>query len=145
VDRVWVEPVYRTVHERVWVPPVTRTVEERVWVHDRVEEREVVRYRGGRRCVEIERVVVEPGHFETRCREVEVAPGHWATVTRQELVREGYWQEVRRPAIRVSSRWDKGDHRWHDHDDRHRWGRDRDDDDDRHDWRGSRYQRASRR
>src|SRR5690242_2698091 len=31
-DRQWVEPVYRTVYDHVWVPPVTQTVIDRVWV-----------------------------------------------------------------------------------------------------------------
>jgi hypothetical protein len=143
---VWVEPVYRTVYDRVWIPPVTRTIEERVWIPERVEEREVVRYRNGRRCVEVVRIVIEPGHYETRCREVEVSCGRWDTVARQELVCAGYWKEVRRP-VYVYGQGDTHDYRG-----RSEWGRDRGrhDDGDRHEWsrasydRGDRYDRGAR-
>ena len=82
-ERVWVEPVYRTVCDRVWVEPVTqREIYDRVWVPDRYEWRETVCWEYGRRVVRGQSVLVEPGHFEDRCREVVIVPGHYEVVNR---------------------------------------------------------------
>jgi hypothetical protein len=91
--RVWVPPVYRTVADRKWVEPVYRTEVERVWVPDRYEEREV-QFRGGegRLRSRIERVLVEPGHYESVEHRVCAAEGHWETCDRQELVSAGHYE-----------------------------------------------------
>src|SRR5438477_9152580 len=39
VERVWVEPVYRTVCDRVWLAPQYRTVCDRVWREPVVQDR----------------------------------------------------------------------------------------------------------
>ena len=54
--------------ERVWIPAITRTITDRVWVEDRYEYRTIVRYVDGHRFCERVLVLVEPAHFETRCR-----------------------------------------------------------------------------
>lgn len=101
--RVWVPPVYRTVVDRRWVEPVYRTEIERVWVPERCEEREV-RYRHrGRLCTRVERVVVEPGHYESVERRVCVSEGHWENCERQELVCAGHY-ETRTERVRVPHR-----------------------------------------
>jgi hypothetical protein len=91
--RVWVPPVYRTVTDRKWVEPVYRTEVERVWVPDRYEEREV-EFRGGegRWRTRVERVLVEPGHYESHEHRVCVTEGHWETCDRQELVSAGHYE-----------------------------------------------------
>jgi hypothetical protein len=91
--RVWVPPVYRTVVDRKWVEPVYRTEVERVWVPDRYEEREV-QFRGGegRLRTRIERVLVEPGHYESVEHRVCVTEGHWENCERQELVSAGHYE-----------------------------------------------------
>jgi hypothetical protein len=91
--RVWVPPVYRTVTDRKWVEPVYRTEVERMWVPDRYEEREV-QFRGGegRLRSRIERVLVEPGHYESVEHRVCVTEGHWETCDRQELVSAGHYE-----------------------------------------------------
>jgi hypothetical protein len=65
--------------ERVWVPAITKRITERVWVDDRYEYRTIVGYVDGHRICERVLVLVEPGHFETRCREIVIVPGHWET------------------------------------------------------------------
>src|ERR1700733_10388125 len=45
-DRVWVEPVYRTVYDRVWVEPATQDVCEKVWVDAVYEPRSIVVWDG---------------------------------------------------------------------------------------------------
>ena len=77
IDIRHVEPVYETREVRVWVDPVYRTVCDHVWVPDRFEDREVVRYWRGFRRVWVERVLIQPGHFEDVQREECVTPGHW--------------------------------------------------------------------
>jgi hypothetical protein len=91
--RVWVAPVYRTVVDRRWVEPVYRTELERVWVPDRYEDREV-QFRGGegRWRTRLERVVVEPGHYESVEHRVCVSEGHWENCERQELVSAGHYE-----------------------------------------------------
>ena len=91
--RVWVPPVYRTVADRKWVEPVYRTDVERVWVPDRYEEREV-QFRGGegRWRTRVERVLVEPGHYESVEHRVCVTEGHWENCQRQELVSAGHYE-----------------------------------------------------
>lgn len=90
--RVWVEPVYRTVCDQVWVEPVYRTECERVWIEPVYERREVVRYSRGRRIVDCETVLVSPGHWEERPRQVLVADGYFRNVERQECVTPGHWE-----------------------------------------------------
>lgn len=97
--RVWVPPVYRTVVDRRWVEPVYRTEVERVWVPERVEERLVRHRHKGHWHRRLERVVVEPGHYETVERHVCVREGHWETFERQELVCDGHY-DVRREPVR---------------------------------------------
>lgn len=91
-QRIWVEPVYRTVCDRVWHEPVVQDVCDRVWVEPVYEVRDVVRYEGWRRCVYRERVLVCPGHWEDRHRQVVVSEGYWETIQRQELVTPGHWE-----------------------------------------------------
>jgi hypothetical protein len=102
-ERVWVEPVYRTVCDRIWVEPVMQKVHERVWVPDRYECREVVRWECGRRIVRREEVLVERGHYQDVCRDVVVSPGHYEDRPRQELVCAGHY-ETRRVARPVEYR-----------------------------------------
>jgi hypothetical protein len=79
IDVRHVEPVYETREVRVWVDPVYRTVCDHVWVPDRFEDREVVHRWRGRRQVYVERVLVQPGHYEDVQRQECVTPGHWET------------------------------------------------------------------
>lgn len=105
-ERVWVEPVYRTVCERVWVEPVYRTECERIWIEPVYEVRQVVRWEHGRRVVCHERVMVRPGRWEEHPRQVLVREGHWQTIERQELVRAGYWEDrVVQPPVYAGSGW----------------------------------------
>ena len=90
--KVWVPATYRTVVDRQWVEPVYRTETERVWVPERTEERQVHYRDYGRDCVRIERVVVDPGHYESRERRVCVTECHWENCERQELVCEGHYE-----------------------------------------------------
>ena len=98
-DQVWVEPVYRTVCDRQYIAPVYQTVCEKVWVPEVCQTREVRYYDHGRVCTRIERVVVTPGHFESRDRQVLVAEGHWQNVERQELVAAGHFDKVERQEV----------------------------------------------
>jgi len=101
--RVWVEPVYRTECERVWIEPAYRDDCQRVWIPDRWERREVVRYRGCRRWVSCEDVLVEPGHWDVRNRQILVCEGHWETRERQVLVTPCHW-EYRTERVQVDDR-----------------------------------------
>lgn len=96
-DRVWVEPVYREVCDRVWVEPVFEERCERVWVEARYEYRDVVRidYRGAKFRAR-ERVCVEPAHWEERKVRVCVREGRWEDVRRREVVCEGHWKTIER-------------------------------------------------
>ena len=73
------EPVFENREVRVWVDPVYRTVCDRVWVPDRFEDRDVVHYWHGMRRVSVERVLVEPGHYQDVQRQEVVTPGHYET------------------------------------------------------------------
>lgn len=115
-DRVWVEPVYRTVSDRVWVEPVYKTVCENVWVPERCEVRETVCFERGHRIVRRDRVIVEPGHFDRVERRVLVSDGHFDCVERQELVCAGHF-ETRVVRVERPHWHDRGavyDVRWHD-------------------------------
>ena len=113
-DRVWVPATYRTVSERVWVEPVVQCVDERVWVPDRYEIRHVVCYERGHYETHKREVVISTGHYEERTREELVCAAHWETVERQELVTPGHW-ETRHvaaapchepsPGTRIAFRW----------------------------------------
>ena len=92
--KMWIEPVYRTVCDRVWVCPVTQTVCERIWVDAKYELRTVCTCECGNTVTHQVLVLVQPGHFESRPREVVVCPGHWQTTSRQELVCAGHWQMI---------------------------------------------------
>jgi hypothetical protein len=92
-ERVWVEPVYRTVCDRVWIEPIVKEICERVWVEPVYEVREVIRYEGcWNRIVSREHVLITPGHWEERRRQVVVREGRWETIERQELVTPGHWE-----------------------------------------------------
>ena len=107
VDRKWVEPVYRTVADRVWVPPVVRTIPDRKWIADRYEWRDVTTYDhyGRRRCSR-EYVLVERAHFVDCPRTIEIAPGRWDTCgTKQELVCEGHWEDCPRQELVSAGYW----------------------------------------
>ena len=93
-ERLWVEPVYRTVRKRAWVAPVCRMATERVWVPPQYEWRETVYWENGVRVVRREQVCVSPGRWETRRREVVDRPGYWTIVEERELVSGGYWKLV---------------------------------------------------
>jgi hypothetical protein len=113
-DKHWCEPVYRTVCDRVWIEPVTRTEYERQWIPDRFEWRNVDTYANGHRYVERQSVLVEaahwgdvphtviitPGRYEDRPRQELVSAGHFETTEHQELVSAGHW-EVRPVAYAV--------------------------------------------
>ena len=106
IERKWVPPVYRTVTERVWIEPVVRTIPDRKWVPDRYAWRDVVHYdHYGRRCIRRERVLVEPAHFVDCPRTVEIAPGRWEEHARQELVCEGRWEMCERQELVSAGYW----------------------------------------
>jgi hypothetical protein len=119
-ERVWVEPVYRTVCDRAWVPATYRTVidkvwvepvvehrTDRVWVPDRYETRDVVGYdQYGRRCTRREQVLVECGHFAYRPCDVVVTPGYFKECPRQELVCDGHWDNVERQELVSAGHWE---------------------------------------
>jgi hypothetical protein len=93
VDRVWVEPVYRTVTERVWIDPVVENRDVRTWVPDRYEEQDVVVREHHRHYVVRENVLVEPGHEVIDHQQVVITPGHWEDVQRQEVVVPGHYED----------------------------------------------------
>jgi hypothetical protein len=101
VDRVWIEPVYRTVTDRVWRDAQTEDRCVRVWVADTVQDQVIVHGRHEH----IEQVFV-PGHFEDRHEAVVVAPGHWEDVQRQELVTPGHWADCDARVVEVAPRPD---------------------------------------
>ena len=105
-DRIWVAPVYRTVIDKVWVEPVVERRTDRVWVPDRYETRETVCYERGRRVVRCERVLVERGHYAYRPCDVVVRPGHFKECPRQELVCEGRWETVERQELVSAGHWE---------------------------------------
>lgn len=122
-DRVWVEPVYRTVCDqvyvpaeyrtvcdRVWVAPVTKKVTERVWVEPKYEARPVDPFG---RIHAVEKVQVKCGHWEDVCREVVVCPGHYEDVQRQELVCAAHYTSVERQELLTPGHWE---YRGHDRD-----------------------------
>ena len=93
-ERVWVEPVYRTVRKRVWVEPVCRVVYGRVWVPPRHEWRETVYWENGVKVIRREHVCVAPGRWEMHRHEIVERPGYWTVVEERELVSGGYWKLV---------------------------------------------------
>lgn len=96
-DRVWVEPVYRDVCDRVWHEPVYETRIERVWCEPRYEYRDVVKIDFmGNRIRARDRVCLEQGHWDDREARVCVREGFWEDVTRRELVCAGYWKTIER-------------------------------------------------
>jgi len=120
-QRVWVEPVYRTVCEQQWVPaeyrtvtervwkePVVQCVTERVWVPERVERHDVIRNEYGvyghvrlepqTKCI--------PGHYEERKHDVVVCPGHYEECTHQELVCDGHYQTVEHQELLTPGHWE---------------------------------------
>jgi hypothetical protein len=108
IERVWVEPEYRTVYERVWREPVIREEIEQVWIEPVYEWRDVIRYDDcGNRIVIRQRVLVCPGRWEQRRRQVVVCEGRWETIQRQELVTPGHWDQrvvrvpVERPPVAI--------------------------------------------
>ena len=105
-DRVWVAPVYRTVMDRVWVEPIIERRTERVWVPDRYEVRETVCYERGHRVVRREHVLVERGHYVHRSCDVVVRPGHFKECPRQELVCEGRWETRERQELVSAGHWE---------------------------------------
>ena len=98
-QQVWIEPEYRTVCDRIWVEPVTQQVCERVWVAPVYDVRDVVTYSHGRRHVEHQRVLVVPGHEEERTVTKVIVEGHYDNVERRELIRDGYWSTVERQVL----------------------------------------------
>ena len=102
MERVWISPVYHTECARVWVEPVYRCVEEQVWVPERCEDRWVVRHHGWHEHRERVHIVLEPGHWEKRSRQVLVRSGRWEERSRQVLVTPGHWgtHEVCRDDVR---------------------------------------------
>ena len=72
----WVDPAYARppiveqprmiIIERIWVPSITQRIAERVWMPDRYEDRWVMHCVGDHMLLVRERVLVEPGHWETR-------------------------------------------------------------------------------
>jgi hypothetical protein len=105
-EKVWVEPVYRDECERVWVEPVYRTVCDRVWVPARVEVRYVDRVgRHGRVYRERVERVVAPGHFEEVRRQELVTPGRWDQRPRRVLVTAGHFRTVERQELVSAGHW----------------------------------------
>jgi hypothetical protein len=99
VDRVWVEPVYRTECDHVWVAPVTEDREVHTWVPDRFETQDVVYHDGHHRYVRREEVLVEPAHDVCDRQQVVVTPGHYEDVQRQVLVTPGHYEECVQPVV----------------------------------------------
>src|SRR4051812_37026454 len=64
-DQRWVEPVYRTVTDRIWCPPVVQQIHERVWVGDKYQWRPNSNHGG---TVGVTKVLIKCGHWEDRCR-----------------------------------------------------------------------------
>jgi len=119
-DRVWVEPVYRTVCDQVYVPaeyrtvtdhvwiaPVTQKVSERVWIEPKYEARPVDPFG---RIHAVEKVQVKPGHYEDVCRDVVVTPGCYQDVQRQELVCDAHYTSVERQELLTPGHWETRGH-----------------------------------
>ena len=106
-EKVWVEPVYRDECERVWVEPVYRTVCDRVWVPARVEVSYVDRvgWHGRVYRDRVERVVA-PGHFEEVRRQELVTPGRWEEHPRRVLVTAGFFRTVERQELVSAGHWE---------------------------------------
>ena len=85
--------------ERVWREPVVKTVCERIWVPDRYEMREHVCYEGPVTYIRRERVLVCPAHEEKIERRVVVCDGHYDTVERQVQISEGRYHRVNRQEL----------------------------------------------
>ena len=102
-DQRWVEPVYRTVTDRVWCEPVVQRVTERVWVPDKYETRPVDPFG---RTVALKKVLVKCGHYEDRCRDVVIKPGHYDQVCRQELACAGHYENVERQELMTPGHWE---------------------------------------
>ena len=116
IERVWVEPVYRTVCEQNWVPAVYRTVTdhiwhervvrnetERVWVPDQYETRPVDPFG---HTVALKKVLVKCGHYEDVCRDVVIKPGYYEDVCRQELVCAGHYENLERQELVAPGHWE---------------------------------------
>jgi len=99
VDRVWVEPTYRTVTERVWVAPVVENREVHTWVPDRYELQDVEYREGHHHFIRQENVLVEPAHDVCERQQVVVTPGHWEDVQRQEVVCPGHFEDRVSPGV----------------------------------------------
>jgi len=102
-DQRWLEPVYRTVTDRVWCEPVVQHVTERVWVPDRYETRPVDPFG---RTVALKKELVKCGHYEERCRDVMIKPGHFDEVCRQELVCAGHYETCERQELVTPGHWE---------------------------------------
>lgn len=118
-DRIWVEPVYRTVCDQRWVEPVYRTVTDRVWcppvvqqVHERIRVPDKYKYEAvdtfGRTGM-LRQKLVAPGHYEEVCRDVVVKPGHYDEVSRQELVCGGHYENVERQELVTPGHFERCD------------------------------------
>jgi hypothetical protein len=106
-EKIWVEPVYRDECERVWVAPVYRTVCDRVWVPARVEVRYVDRVgRHGRVYRDRVEQVVAPGHFDEVRRQELVTSGRWEEHPRRVLVTAGYFRTVERQELVSAGHWE---------------------------------------
>jgi hypothetical protein len=99
VDRVWVEPVYRTVCDRVWVAPVVEDRDLHTWVPDRYELQDVVVREHHHTFVTQQNVLVEPAHDVCERQQVVVTPGDWADVPRQEVIVAGHYEDRCAPVI----------------------------------------------
>ena len=95
--QVLVPAVYRTVVDRVWREPVCRTVCERVVVPAVWQCREVRRSDGYRVWSSRDRILIAPAHVEERQRQEIVCQGHFEDVARQELVCEAHYETRVRP------------------------------------------------
>ena len=107
-DQRWVEPVYRDVCDRVWCPPIVQQVHERVWVGDKYEWLPNSTHGG---TVGVTKVLVKCGHWEDRCRDVIVKEGHFDEVRRQELVCAGHYESVERQECVTPGHWEACDRR----------------------------------
>jgi hypothetical protein len=57
--------------------PVYQTVTDHVWVPDQFEDRQVRYLDRGVWCTRVDHVLVVPGHYEDRPRQVCLTEGHW--------------------------------------------------------------------
>jgi len=93
--------IYRTIQDRRWVEPVYQTVTDHVWVPDQFEDRQVRYLDRGVWCTRVDHVLVLPGHYEDRPRQICLTEGHWEAFQRQECVAEGHY-EVHQESVRVA-------------------------------------------